>query len=129
MAKNTAKSQLVTESTLKEIQVRVGKDPTWEKLGILRELTRKTGALYEPQVIQLRLWPLVFLDASEAEAEFIYDTRQITFKVKIKKKPVKFKERLEFLDKAVKQLLGDEYSVLVYRGNKEVYYGSAISDS
>lgn len=115
-----------------ETRIRVGApDKQWEKLFQLRELTRSTGILHELQVVQLKMWPLVFTNATEAACEFHYDTKTVVFHLgKLAgKRPKNFQARLEHLTKATQQLLGDEYAVLINVDGKEAFHGPARSDS
>lgn len=115
---------------LKETKIRIGEDEGWTKLLQLKDLTSRTGMLHELQVMQLKMWPLVFLNAKNATTEFGYETKLVVYHVDIEgRKPAKFKWRLEHLDKATKKLLGGEYSVVVNVNKKQVYNGSAISDT
>jgi hypothetical protein len=116
---------------MKETKIRVGPDRQWEKLYRLREVTRTTGILHEIQVLQLKMWPLVFTNATESECEFNFETKAIVFDLKkLKgKRPENFKERLEHLTKATQQLLGDEYAVVINVNGKKVFHGPATSDA
>lgn len=114
-----------------EARVRIGPDGQWQRLYALRDLTRKTGMLHELQVMQLKMWPLVFTNAKNASCEFGFETKQVIFKLDTLKgaKPKNFKARLEHLVKATQQLLGTEYAVTVMLDGKKVHHGAATSDS
>jgi hypothetical protein len=116
---------------MKETKVRVGPDRQWEKLYQLRELTRRTGILHELQVLQLKMWPLVFTNATDSECEFNYETKAVVFNLKkLKGKlPANLQERLEHLTKATQQLLGDEYVVVININSKKAFHGPATSDA
>lgn len=120
----------MAKSELKTTRVRVGETDSWIKLMALRDLTRKTGALHESQVIQLKMWPLVFLNVKDSTCEFGFETKQVIYKTKkfAGRKPSNFKKRLEHLVDATQRLLGPEYGVVIMLDGKKVHYGAATSD-
>ena len=103
--------------------IKVGPDPKLEKLYFMRELTRKTGILHEIQVMNLNNWPLVFTHAQEVVTQFSYENKLVAYEiVKVKGRvPANLRQRLEHLEKCVKMLLGDEYSITVFEKGEMLY--------
>jgi hypothetical protein len=122
-----AQKRKVTKQVTK---IEVGMDPRLEHLARLRDTTRRTGILNEYQVQHLKLWPLAFLNADEAEVEFGYETQAVIYRVVKgqRKRPTSFKQRLEHLDRSTKFMLGGEYSVTVFLDGKQVYHGGPSED-
>ena len=128
-------------------------DPIKEQLAELREMTRRTGQLHEIQVIQLKNWPLVvFAFAKSVTVRVVNhvereETKQPEEAPSLDTpppapKPAKLVQRVEFLvtshkGKAqsninkrvralevwVKELLGQEWKILV-KIDKKVVYGN-----
>lgn len=118
-----AKSRVKKVKTQK---VQVGPSLAWEQLMLLRDTTRRLGGLHELQMTQMKIWPLIFIGAKTSVAEFGYETKQVVYRLEgLKKRPAKFQHRLEHLDKATKQLLGDEYLVTIMLDGKQIYNGPA----
>lgn len=97
-----------------------------EQLLLLRGMTKATGALHEAQVLQLKMYPLVMLSNSvSSEFTFDWEKRTVEFAIKTKGKQDKdFDKRMEYLDKSVKMLLGDEYLVTVKLNDKLKFTGA-----
>jgi hypothetical protein len=104
----------------------VSADP-WEQLYYLRGLTRRTGALHEAQVVQLRRWPLLVAPhASSCEFAWDSDTKTIEFRLRLipgKRAPANLAKRLKVLDGSVKLLLGEDCLVRVRAGSRTLYTG------
>ncbi len=107
-----------------EARVKIGEESGWRKLYTLRDVTERTGILHELQVKNLKMWPLVMIHAKDATCAFDYETRTVTYDIGSidKPKPKNFQERLEALGKAVKQLLGDSYGIVVNLKGKKVFW-------
>ena len=102
------------------------KDPTWEKLLLLRDLTKRTGILHEVQVEQLKMWPLIAFEHA-TNSEFTWDntTKNVCFSIKTEgASPKKMNERFNWLDQAVKALLGPEWAIKVKINGKEKFQSS-----
>lgn len=93
----------------------------WEQLLLLRDQTRRTDALHEAQVLQLKCWPRVLFDTSTA-SQFAIDfaKKRIVFTVTTsrKKRPkgdIEFrlgpKRAAEALNEYTKLLLGSDWDV------------------
>jgi hypothetical protein len=100
----------------------------WEQLMLLRDLTEKSGALHEAQVLQLKLWPLTVFDtyANGSEFQFSWEKHEIDFYLTTSSKhkpPKDMDSRLKILDTEVKNLLGDSYLVRVRVRGKVIFRG------
>lgn len=100
----------------------------WEQLLLLRDLTEKTGALHEAQVLQLKLWPLTVFDkyATGSEFHFSWEKHEVDFHLSTSSKykpPADMDKRLVILDTEVKGLLGDTYLVRVRVRGKVIFRG------
>lgn len=100
---------------MKEHKIQTGPPKDWETLYRLRDLTRRIGALHEIQINNLKMWPIVILNAREADCSFDYENKLLTYDIKSLDgpRPSEFKQRLKILEASVKQLLGDEYEVVI----------------
>jgi len=104
--------------------------PTQEELVRLREITRMTGYLTNVQIRQLQMWPRIVLAAHDASVEFDPDTHEVevdllgidynaiwTPQEQMQLLPEmlvkEYQTRLQYFDKCVKYLLGNEYGVTV----------------
>lgn len=99
--------------------------PTVEELMRWKDLTMMTGELSDVQVLQLKMWPRVILGATTAEIEFDPDQRSVSVYLgRVNYKAITegstedmmvlFKRRMQKFDQAVKWLLGDDYTVIIY---------------
>lgn len=99
----------------------------WEQLVVLRDLTRRTGMLHEAQVIHLELWAKIAIPHSEdVKVLADVDRKRIVVKACVPRgtpDPDDFSYRLITLDRSVKDLLGEEWSVSVTK-NKKVILGN-----
>jgi hypothetical protein len=88
----------------------------------LKDLTRRTGVLAEPQMLQLRLWPrVVFKDVLDAELTVDIEHRILNYMVRVQKPP-KGKDRdlrVEALCVWVAELLGDEWAIVIKTRQKK----------
>jgi hypothetical protein len=86
-----------------------------EQLMTLKDLTSRTGALYEAQVLQLKMWPQVLLFANTAEFVFNFEDKTLVFKLSdlVSPRPKHWNKRVKLLQSWSKQLLGEEYQVLI----------------
>jgi hypothetical protein len=100
-----------------------------EQLMLLKDLTRRTGLIYEAQVLQLKYWPMLALThAKSSEVRLNVEKRVCEFFARIDSKgkaPDDLADRLARLDEAVKWLLGDEWLVKVKLGKKIIYRSTA----
>lgn len=99
------------------------KDPTWETLLLLRDLTKRTGILHEIQVGQLKMWPLVAFD-NATTSEFSWDStkKMVCFVIQTQgPAPKKMRARFTWLDQSVKALLGHEWGIKVAINGKEKF--------
>ncbi len=101
--------------------IEVGPDDMLKNIMVSKDMTRRTGILNELQAHQLRLWPIAILDAKECESIFDFDKKKIIFKIASfyeNNQPDNISERIDNLDKSVKFLLGDNYSIAVKYGKR-----------
>ena len=107
-----------------------------EQLGLLRELTRRTGVLHEAQVLQLSYWVRIMVDNSTdavilPELDVNDQLAAITFDVTTegRDRPItELRERLVHLDEHVKFLLGSQIATKVkLNGKLMVEYGPRAS--
>ncbi len=105
-------------------------DAAWEQLMLLRNLTKTTGLLHDAQLLQLKMWSLVFSShVSSCEMHIDQEKQQIDFHLKTKgRTPADFQERCGHLVEWVQKLLGGEWLVrikirekLVHRGMRKTY--------
>ncbi|NBT57436.1 hypothetical protein EBT16_01505 [bacterium] len=99
------------------------KDPTWEQLMLLRDLTKRTGVLHEIQVTNLKLWPMIaFTHAQTSEFTWDVDKHNVTFSLTTKgASPKSMRARFDWLDQSVKALLGPEWGITVNMNGKEKF--------
>lgn len=95
-----------------------------EQIISLKDLTKRTGALHEAQINQLRIWfQLLFDDIDPTTSTFTWDVdlQQVTYLLKTKIKrylSLKQKELLILLN-SIKFLLGEEWSLLFIVNGKK----------
>ncbi len=119
-----ALSSLVDKNALQQVQS-------------LRKMTEWTGQVFEFQLANLKLWPLVlFKHIATNEVRIDTDSKEITFIFQPKpkaRKPSDLKNNLAILDYSVRKLLGRDWLIKVRIGNVQVHrgekYDRAISDS
>ena len=119
-----ALSSLVDKNALQQVQS-------------LRKMTEWTGQVFEFQLANLKLWPLVlFKHIATNEVRIDTDSKEITFILQPKpkaRKPSDLKNNLAILDYSVRKLLGRDWLIKVRIGNVQVHrgekYDRAISDS
>jgi hypothetical protein len=99
---------------------------TEEQIFILADLTKRFGGLHELHVTNLKMWPLAYLNVCYSEAEYHHDTRHIYFTVgdPVGAVPADLKDRLVFLEKSCRYLLGQDINISVRTHNGYVIYGS-----
>lgn len=97
---------------------------------LLRALTESTGILHDAQVLQLKMYPLFYIEhARSAEVHVNLEDKEVDFYVKVKgKEPANFDAKCEELNKAVKWLLGPAWLVRVRIREKVVYRGLRGAD-
>jgi len=93
----------------------------------LRKMTEMTGDIYELQLQNLKLWPLVIFP-NVARNEVTIDTvkKEIFFEFKLRPRAKtlgKQNNRFVYLDAAVRKLLGKDWLIRVKMGKREVYRG------
>lgn len=97
-------------------------DDKWLQLKRLALLTKAKG-LHEVQVLQLKCWPIVAAPhMTNWSSEVSFDNKSITFnwtKEKKAKAPSDFAERIRGLDRSVKEMLGQDWSIIVNINKKE----------
>lgn len=101
----------------------MAKDDDFEQLLLLRDVTARTGILHEAQILQLKYYPLITTHAINSEIKFDFEGSKIIFNLTQTKgiKPKDFEKRLTILSRYTKQLLGEEYRVIVYLKGKKVF--------
>jgi hypothetical protein len=102
-----------------------------QEMLILRDLTRRTGTIQEPQALNLRVWPRGFLGVVSSTAYYTHANLSIEFQVgdfDADGKPKAFDDRLRYLDAAVKFLLGLDVTVRVTKGGSLLYEGKAATE-
>lgn len=109
-------------------------DSDMKELLVLRDFFQRTGLLHEAQVEQLNLWSSGILCASEATVNLDFSEPILIFKIlkfhdkkflglfTLKdRKPKDFRERVSYVKKCVKFLLGSHVKVRVDVKDKESY--------
>lgn len=105
-----------------EVKVKAGVDPKLEKIFFMRELTRRTGILQEPQVMNLQTWPLIYTNALKVDCHFSFDEKIVKYDfVAVGPKLDDMDKRYRHLELSVKMLLGDEYLIEIHCKNKQLY--------
>lgn len=100
-----------------------------EQMVLLRDLTRKTGAIHEAQALHLKIWPRVQIDnCTFAEAHVDTEACSLKYLLTFKgRTPAKklMTVHLSMIFDCVQWLLGDEWSVSAYRkdGSKQTLLG------
>jgi hypothetical protein len=105
-AKKSTKKTVKAKVPLKEDK------STIDTLMQLKDLTKRTGILYEAQVANLKLWPYVLFDIVEHAILPDDHNRILTFNLTFDKKakiPKDRKKRCEALEAWVWELLGKEW--------------------
>jgi len=111
------------ESALKDVTVEKGLRGQIESL---RKMTELTGQVYELQLANLKMWPLVVLDMAKNEVRLDTDKKEVLFIVTPKtkgKRPAGLKAKCSYLDTAVRMLLGRDWLVVVQIGKSQIYRG------
>jgi len=111
------------ESALKDVTLEKGLRGQIESL---RKMTELTGQVYELQLTNLKIWPLVVLNMAKNEVRLDTDKKEVLFIVTPKtkgKRPPDLKKRCFYLDGAVRMLLGRDWLVVVQIGKKQIYRG------
>lgn len=89
-----------------------GKHSLSQELLALRDLTKRTGILYEAQVVNLKYWPYVLFAISDHQILPDDQKRILTFNLKFtKKKPKNLKELCYTLERWCWNILGEEWQV------------------
>lgn len=87
-----------------------------EQLVVLRGMTERTGALHEAQVLQLKMWPPIFLGSKGHTFSWDFESKRMTFDIQLPWHKKKVNARgLNALADAVRFLLGDDWTVVVRR--------------
>lgn len=97
-------------------------DNAVEQLMMLRELFQTTGVLHHAQALQCEGWAKVAYPAKAVELRLDIPQRLIEFHLTLKPKS-KIKsmaKKRAWLLGGVKWLLGDQWTVKVYAGNKQL---------
>lgn len=94
-----------------------------EQLMLLKGATIRTGAIHEAQVLQLKMWPLLFPNVTTAEVSIDPEKKIVFFKCDSKGLRASKKMRLiaENIDSWVKQLLWPETTVVIKINDKQIY--------
>lgn len=103
----------------------------WDQLKELRVVTGQIGVLHEAQKLQLQYWPYVAAPhATHYETHCNLKDKEIHFILKVKKKkaPKDYKDRLVALDRSVKDMLGKDWLVTVKENGKEIYNGPRLQE-
>jgi len=92
----------------------------WGQLLLLRNITCRTGALHEAQVVQLKYYPLITTHATKASFSYNFDDKILIYNLLETKgrKPKDFKKNLKDLTTFTHNLLGEEYTVIIKLKNK-----------
>lgn len=97
---------------------------SWEQLAALREVPNLAGGLHELQVTQLKMWAFVAAPHLRRH-EFDWDVEGKTINYRFwfskRKAPADFKKRLEALDRSIKSMLGEDWTVHVTAQKKRIY--------
>jgi hypothetical protein len=105
-----------------EVKIKAGVDPKLEKLFFMRELTKRTGILHEIQVMNLQSWPMVYTNATKLTCNFSFEDKLVVYDfLKVGPKLTQMADRFLHLEKSVKMLLGDEYSIQVFYKKLQLY--------
>ena len=97
---------------------------TQQKLGLMADLTRRFGALHEVQVMNLKRWPGIFLGVKTSQCEYDHSSRWLHFVIGAffdNSRPDRFQERLEFLEKSCRMLLGGDIKISVTQFGRALY--------
>ena len=90
----------------------------------LRDLTQRTGILYEDQVQQLKIWPYVAFDLKEHTIYPDNEDRSLAFDLVFKKAPPKRADKkCSALKNWIQKLLGEEWLVVLKVDGKVWYRG------
>lgn len=94
-----------------------------DQLAVMRETTRRTGVLFEAQVLQLQNFPWVIFDnIDKLEVQFNHEQKILQYVLKMENKKIsKPKDRFKYLCTWVKELLGYEYTCRIVINEKVVY--------
>lgn len=99
-----------------------------EQLMLLRDLTRRTGAIHDAQVFQMKWWPMMlFTHAKKCEAQVDVEKQQVDYIILTTdgKAPSDMEERMKALCEWTHWLLGDEYVVRVKERKKMLHRSGA----
>lgn len=97
-------------------------DNAVEQLMLLKTLLETTGALHDAQILQLEGWAKVAYPAKSVELRIDIPSKICEFHLKMKPK-AKIKsqaKKREWMQKGVKWLLGDLWSIKIYNGTKRL---------
>jgi hypothetical protein len=84
-----------------------------EKIVMLREVTRLTGALHESQLLQLKMWPKILFGCQEHTISYDNEARTVSVDMKLAKKvgSKKAKDGAEAFEKWCHELIGPEWGI------------------
>jgi len=94
------------------------------QLVMLRGMTERFQSLHEAQKLQLQLWPFVVdtsLANTKANVDMEAKTVQFVWTGSSMKIGPKYNQRLKVLDDSVKFLLGNDWTVTVWRDGTLIY--------
>ncbi len=99
-----------------------------QQLALLRGLTKRTGAIHEAQVMQLRLWPFaVDPQLDRAEADVDVEGKQVLYRWENSDAPrnfapdKKYAERLTKLEDSIKFMFGASWKVTVALNGNSIF--------
>lgn len=93
-----------------------------QQIGMLRDMTRRTGAIHEAQVLQLRMWPRLFAGSTSSETKVDAEKKIVTYEVSGKiSKSAKNKRLINELNRWTKELLWAETTVIIKFNGKVVF--------
>ena len=99
-----------------------------QQIMLLRDITVRTGAIHEAQVVQLKLWPYVAYNNVEqceihihADPELINKSPRVEYRLITKGRGIgaKPQKRHEAIALWTRELLGDAFEVVVFINGKE----------
>ena len=112
-----------------EFQVDVNNMDWTSQLILLRDLTNRTGAVHEAQVLQLKLWPFT-IDGNlkKTVSSVDIDNKTVRFDwIGCTLKTAKDIAKVSKLDEAVKFLFGKDWKIIVFADNLLIYPNKVLN--